>query len=279
LNEAMVKKAWQFAWPVSIAVACSWLHFQGYRFVLADAVGLEALGFFVAGYGIAASLFAALEQILTTWFMPRFYRQVNQETQAVSASAWARYASSVLPLSVLALAALVGMSDVLVQWMLGPAFQNTQQYVRWGALAEWTRVVAGIYVLVAHQHMRTRDLVIPHFLGAVVAFVFISVVAPSGHLEMVPIGLTAGNVLVIGILRCTQGDSARLRLCAVRLLVLSAALSLLVLGLDAVLQWAGGSWWTLQSMWRAIVLCLIWLGAGLYMLRRVLISVQVEEPA
>lgn len=278
LNKAMVKKAWQFAWPVSIAVACSWLHFQGYRIVLANAVGLEELGFFVAGYGIAASLFAALEQILTTWFMPRFYHQVNQDAQEVSASAWACYASSVMPLSVLALAALVGMSDVLVQWMLGPAFQNTQQYVRWGALAEWTRVVAGIYALVAHQHMRTRALVIPHFLGAVVAFAIITWTTSSSGLNMVPVGLTVGNVLVIGVLRWRQGDLARLRSGAVRLLVLAAALSVLVLGLDASLRWMGNSWWMLQSMQRAIVLCLIWLGAGMYMLQRVMNNVQAGDP-
>lgn len=270
LNVSMFKTAWRFAWPVSIAVACSWLHFQGYRFLLVDAVGLEELGFFVAGYGIAASLFAALEQILTTWFMPRFYRQLNQNSQNVGESAWARYAGSVLPLSVLALAALLSMSEELVQWMLGPAFQNTQQYVRWGALAEWTRVVAGIYALVVHQHMRTHYLIIPHLIGAVVAFTIIGVFASSGRMDMVPVGLTAGNLLLIGILRWSQGGLARLEVSGVRLVVLALVSALLVSLLDFVLRRGGFIWWTSPSLIRMTVLSLIWFVVGLWLLRWIL---------
>lgn len=268
-NDAMVKTAWKFAWPVSIAVTCSWLHFQGYRFVLVNSVGLKELGYFFAGYGVAGSLFAALEQILTTWFTPRFFRQMNQTSGEVSDSAWRTYAGSVLPISLLALVALVSMSDLIVRVMLGPAFQNAQIFVRWGALAEWTRVVAGVYALIAHQRMYTRDLILPHFIGALSSFLIISLLVNSGKLTLVPLGLTIGNVLVIFILRWIQGDAARLGAKVTKLIILSAMLSLFVTGFDGLLFWTGCSWWLEQTAVRVSTLFIMWLATGVYLLWRV----------
>ena len=67
-----------FAWPVAISVGFNWLQTQGYRFLMADTLGLVDLGLFVVGYGISAGLIAAFESVLTTYFQPKFYKNVSR---------------------------------------------------------------------------------------------------------------------------------------------------------------------------------------------------------
>ena len=91
------KLLFAFAWPVAISVGLNWVQTQGYRFLIVDSLGLEALGLFVAGYGISAGLLAAFESVLTTYFQPRLYKRVNNNNIAEQTLAWNKYAAAILP--------------------------------------------------------------------------------------------------------------------------------------------------------------------------------------
>jgi O-antigen/teichoic acid export membrane protein len=70
-----------FAWPIAICVGFNWLQTQGYRFFVGDSVGLVALGLFVAGYGISVGVIAAFESVMTTFFLPYFYKTISNNNQ------------------------------------------------------------------------------------------------------------------------------------------------------------------------------------------------------
>jgi O-antigen/teichoic acid export membrane protein len=157
-----------FAWPVAISVGFNWLQTQGYRFFVADSLGLTALGLFVAGYGISAGLMAAFESVLTTYFQPRFYQALSSNDQAEQSSAWSKYAGAILPSLILVIFMMVGLSPELTRFMVGPAYQSASQYVVWGVLAEGARVAAGVFSMSAHALMRTNLLLLPNMIGAAV---------------------------------------------------------------------------------------------------------------
>lgn len=176
---AHLKLLFHFAWPVAISVGFNWLQTQGYRFLVADSLGLAALGLFVAGYGISAGLMAAFESVLTTYFQPKFYKRVSNNDRAEQSLAWNKYAGAILPSLMLVTFLLAGLAPELTRFMVGPAYQSASQFVVWGVLAEGARVLAGVYSMSAHAKMKTRLLLMPNLLGAGICIALIWVLAPA----------------------------------------------------------------------------------------------------
>lgn len=178
-SRAHLELLFHFAWPVAISVGFNWLQTQGYRFFVADSLGLAALGLFVAGYGISAGLMAAFESVLTTYFQPQFYKRVSNNNMADQSLAWNKYAGAILPSLILVTFLLVALAPELTRFMVGPAYQSASQFVVWGVLAEGARVVAGVYSMSAHAKMKTRLLLLPNLLGAVICIALIWALAPK----------------------------------------------------------------------------------------------------
>jgi O-antigen/teichoic acid export membrane protein len=178
-SRAHLMLLFHFGWPVAISVGFNWLQTQGYRFFVADSLGLVALGLFVAGYGISAGLMAAFESVLTTYFQPKFYKRVSNNDRAEQSLAWNRYAGAILPSLMLVSFLLAGLAPELTYFMVGSDYQSASQFVIWGVLAEGARVLAGVYSMSAHAKMKTRLLLLPNFLGAVICIALIWVLAPA----------------------------------------------------------------------------------------------------
>lgn len=168
-----------FAWPVAIAAGLGWVQGQGYRYLMEGQLGLAQLGLFVAGYGISAGMIAGFESVLTTYFQPRLYRDASVDHPARKAQVWRRYAAAVIPSLLLTVAFIVMLAPELTRLFLGDNFQSAANYVVWGALAEAARALMGIYSLIAHVYMRTRWLIFPNLLGAVLSIILCVLLIPG----------------------------------------------------------------------------------------------------
>lgn len=186
-----------FSWPVAIAAGLGWVQAQGYRYLMVDALGLAQVGLFVAGYGLSAGIIAGFESVLTTYFQPRLYRDASATDPQLQANAWRRYASAVIPSLVLTVGLLIVLAPDLTRLLLGEKFQAAASFVIWGALAEAARVLASVYSLIAHVHMRTRWLIWPNVVGAVISIVACSLLMPMFGAYGVGMGLTAAGALTI----------------------------------------------------------------------------------
>lgn len=196
LDAKRLKSLFAFCWPAAVAVGLNWAQMQGYRFLIASENGLAELGLFTAGYGVAAAILSAMEQVLTTWFQPVFYREANSSNADVHASAWRHYAHIMLPLSLIGLLSLLAAAPDLVALMLGPAFQAALPYVLLGALAEWGRMLVGVFVLIAHLRLKTGLLIAPSALGAGIALFLIFWLLPRHGLYVAPLAVAAGGIAV-----------------------------------------------------------------------------------
>lgn len=198
LSRSHLRLLFDFAWPVAISVGFNWLQTQGYRFFVADSLGLAALGLFVAGYGISAGLMAAFESVLTTYFQPRFYKRVSTSTLEEQSAAWNKYAGAILPSLMLVTFLLISLAPELTRFMVGPAYQSASQFVIWGVLAEGARVLAGVYSMSAHAKMKTRLLLLPNLLGAVICIALITILAPGmgAHGVGLARSLAGGGMLI-----------------------------------------------------------------------------------
>lgn len=169
MQKANILALFGFAWPLAIAAGLGWIQSQGYRYFIEADLGLDQLGLFVAGYGLSAGMIAGFESVLTTYFQPRLYRDANSDNTAERSRAWKQYAVAIVPSLFITVALITLLAPELVRIILGENFQSAAEYVVWGAFAEAARVMVGIYSLNAHVHMKTRSLVIPNLIGALLS--------------------------------------------------------------------------------------------------------------
>jgi hypothetical protein len=197
-----IQRLLNFCWPISIAMGLSWAHMQGYRFILADRFGLEEFGLFAAGYSVAAAFLSAGETILTTWFQPQFYRCVNSKNKFERDAAWSTYAARMIPATLLGSSALIAISSLLPKIMLGPIYHDVGFFILVGCFAELGRMWVGIFVLHAHQHMSTRQLIFPNLVGALAASLGLAgaILIFDASRSAAPIIVAVGCVLIILLL-------------------------------------------------------------------------------
>ena len=226
-----------FAWPVALAAGFGWAQSQGYRFVLDSQLGMEKLGLFAAGYTISAGVIAAFEGVLTTYFQPRLYRDVNKDHPDEQWRAWRRYASSIIPSLILTVVLITMLSQELTLILLGERFQGAAEFVVWGALAEAARVLTGVYSLAAHVHMRTRSLIVPTAVGAALSIFLCMLLIPlygtaGAGIALVLAGFSVVILLNLLIIRRAIGGLPLLALG--KTLLHAAVLVLVILGLRAL---------------------------------------------
>jgi O-antigen/teichoic acid export membrane protein len=198
IQKPHLKALFSFAWPVAIAAGLGWVQGQGYRYLMEGQLGLAQLGLFVAGYGISAGMIAGFESVLTTYFQPRLYRDVSiSQHPDKHAQAWQRYAAAVIPSLVLTVAFIVMLAPELTKLFLGEDFQTAANFVIWGALAEAARVLMGVYSLIAHVYMRTRWLIIPNLVGALLSILLCALLIPGFGAVGVGIGLASSGFAVV----------------------------------------------------------------------------------
>lgn len=236
---AHLKLLFHFAWPVAISVGFNWVQTQGYRFLVADSLGLVALGLFVAGYGISAGLTAAFEAVLTTYFQPKFYKRVSNNDRAEQSLAWNKYAGAILPSLMLVTFLLAGLAPELTRFMVGPAYQSASQYVVWGVLAEGARVLAGVYSMSAHAKMKTRLLLLPNLLGAVTCIALIWVFAPAMGAHGVGLARSLAGIGMVVAMHYMMIVVLEMRL-PYRLLLKGTAMGLVLLLIATAGRWMLG---------------------------------------
>jgi O-antigen/teichoic acid export membrane protein len=200
INRKHLNRLFKFAWPVSIAAGLAWTQLQGYRYLIDVELGLTELGLFVAGYGISAGLIAAFESVLTTFFQPRLYRDVSTADVSQQAKAWQSYASVVIPSLILTTGLSIMLAPELAQILLGKDFQSSANFIVWGAFSESTRVLIGVYSLIAHIHMRTDWLIVPNLIGGILSITLITVLIPIMGLAGAGLGLVISGAIVVALM-------------------------------------------------------------------------------
>ncbi len=261
----------RFAWPVSIAVGLGWMQSQSYRFFMNDAAGLAQLGLFVAGYSISAGIIAAFESVLTTYFQPQFYKGINTSNSAGRTAAWNSYASAIIPTLIVTVLFIAGLAHELAQLLLGPAFQAAAVFVLWGALAEATRVIAGIYTLSAHAQMQTRSLLLPNALGAMASLLLAWFLIPLLSGVGAGITLTTSGTILVAVLSWQAHQRMAIRF-PIRRSVFGALAGVAIMSLAGILQYV----FQPMSGLSAVILTLVVSGITYVVVQYYLISPLLE---
>lgn len=188
----------RFAWPISIAVGLGWAQNQSYRFMMESSLGLHSLGLFAAGYGISAGIISAFESIFTAYLQPIFYRRISNENPVEQAKAWNEYSETIIPSLLLVGFFILATTTELTSVMLGPEYSPSSKFIIWGVFAEIARVATGIYGMIAHARMKTKLLLGPSFVGAILSIALIFWLMPIYGSNGVGAGLMLSSTIALG---------------------------------------------------------------------------------
>ena len=89
------------------------------------------------------------------------------------------------------------LTPELTRMFLGENFQSAADYVIWGVLAEAARVLIGIYSLIAHVYMRTRWLILPGAIGALLSIALCMLLIPRLGAEGAGVALAISGFAVV----------------------------------------------------------------------------------
>lgn len=196
LNTFCYKSLAKFSVPIAFGVIAIWIQFQGYRIYLVDEVGLERLGFFFAGYSIAAWIMGAIEQIVMTAYQPDLYRDSHSSDIARVRMAWSKYSDRCVPYYLIGFASIVFLSDELVTILLSESYQSVGIYVVIGAFAEFARIWLLHINLLFHLEINTEQMLKPMLVGAFSTIVFTLLLAPLIGIEIAPVISTIITILI-----------------------------------------------------------------------------------
>jgi O-antigen/teichoic acid export membrane protein len=260
-----------FCAPVAVAAVLSWSQAQGYRYVLAQTFGVAELGLFAAGYGLAASLMAALETILTTWFQPRFYRQSHASEPEVRRQAWIQYAQIILSATLLGAIGLAFVAQEVTPLFLGEQFHNVSYFVVVGAFSEWVRIQVGTFGLIEHLKMTTIKLMLPSCVGMVSTYVGMFVLFPVLGIVAAPLASILGGGLSILVV-CLGNRSVNYSMRFSAKAFVPVFFATLIIGLSCVFIkpfFVGLVAWLAGFLWLALVSVVLGV-SGIWLLKRVL---------
>jgi O-antigen/teichoic acid export membrane protein len=248
---------WTFAMPVAVSTLFIWLQTYGHRLVLEHSVSMVQLGLFAAGYGLAVQAMLAVELVLNTWFLPRFYQGADTPAQG-RRTAWLQYAKSMWFPSVVGMAVVYSAAQPIGHALLAPQYHSAVQYVQMGVVVEWLRIQVGVLGLYFHQYKRTKALVLPIGVGAVLALGLIAWRVPIDGLDITLPCLALGAVcMAMGLLlRITPGHRPNLWQCLVAMVWLSVVF-VAMWGLVLRPPWA---------LWPLLQWFAVWLVLGLWSL-------------
>ncbi|MFC1952558.1 hypothetical protein ACFLWR_00305 [Chloroflexota bacterium] len=187
----------QFAWPLSIVAGLSWVQTQSYRFVLSHFGGLEVLGLFAVGYGLATAIMAAFQQVFNIYYGPIFYKAISSQNSEQRRVSWNKMAAYLFPGAIIMTSFIIACAPYLTRLLVTTEFLDSAQFLLWGALTQLAFVVGSNMQLIAHAEMKTTWLIPSGITGAIVALTCILVLVQWDPQLGTGIGLTAAGFTVV----------------------------------------------------------------------------------
>jgi O-antigen/teichoic acid export membrane protein len=165
-----LKKAYQFAAPLAVSIALTWVYFNGYKFLLQNEVNPDKFGYIMAGVGISVSIISASETFFSVLYSPEFYRNLSSSNVSIRQFAWAEYSEKYLMSLFYILAGLTILSTEIGKIFFSSDFQSASQYIIFGTVLEFARIIYQCAALNSNVNEKTSRLLFPNLASMFVVF-------------------------------------------------------------------------------------------------------------
>lgn len=186
-----------FVWPQAIIYTLYWIQSQSYRFVLTSVADIATVGLFAAGYMMCSVPMQTFETLFNEFYSPTLFRALKGHDAEGMTQAWNAYAAAYIPAVMLFGAFLAGNAAFMVKLLLGEQFQAVTSILLWPALTETFRAISSVLYQLGLVKLDMSVNVLPVVVGALIAPVFVYLLAPYEPLLGTALALLAAGVAVL----------------------------------------------------------------------------------
>ncbi len=196
LDTSTIKK---FCIPLAGATGFMWLQNTGYRFWAGESWGVAELGIFAIGLGVAAQLSAVVETLAVQFFYPYFARRISDSKSEVeTSSALSDLINVLAPVYAVWAGFNAACASALLEVITDQRYHGAVTFVVFGAMIEFLRCLTNLWSNTARAVQRTKGLILPYALGAVI----VCVGAIAGGIWGMKLSGFAFILVVAGLVTC-----------------------------------------------------------------------------
>jgi len=171
--EIDLRAMFDYAWPFALSIGLYWCMSDGYRFALQVARNLDAVGHFVVAFSLGGTLMVAIDSLVHQIYLPSFYREIAGANEDGYRIAWEEYANKVVGVFIPCAFFIACGGPFLARWILHAEYWGLGVYAACGAFAQLFRGFAGVLSNGIYAYKKTSSLLLPNFVGALSALVFV----------------------------------------------------------------------------------------------------------
>lgn len=185
VKEALpLRRIAQFASTQAIAFALWWLMSQSYRFTLGGLNFIETVGLIAASQMITSQLVQAFAAVMGDFFMPRIMSR-----EGASPASLEKFASAMLPASILFGGVLACIGPLLVQLLLDPKFHQVAYFISVTAVIDTFWAVYNVSYMTCNARLDMRPTIWATLGGALLCLALVPLL--TQYLPPLPATLTA----------------------------------------------------------------------------------------
>jgi O-antigen/teichoic acid export membrane protein len=236
--------------PLALATGLMWLQLSGYRFLVESYWGLAQLGFMVVGLQLTGQISALVESLVMQFFYPMFYRRVSAHEQVHEVElAFSDLLNTLVPIYFVLIGLIIVSAPYLLKLLVASQFQDAIFFVILGAGIELCRVLGNILSNAAQITRKTKSVVLPYAVGAIITFILIALIGYRQK-EMIWVGvaLISGSIAMLLVMLKVMYRQVSFRLDVWRCLLGTLAMLTMIAVVD---------WMPKPDSWVVSIECLI----------------------
>jgi hypothetical protein len=178
-----------------------WMQNTGYRFWVGEKWGVTGLGILAVGLGVAAQLTSIIESLAMQFLYPYFARKISDaKSEEQTALALADMLNVLAPIYAIWAGFNAMCAAALLEILTDARYHVAVPFLIFGAMIEFMRCTTNLWSNTARSVLRTKGLILPYGLGALI--VWLGVIG-SAHFGA---GLTAVStvLLIAGMITCVS---------------------------------------------------------------------------
>ncbi len=196
LDVAQVTRGWwHFAVPALVAAVLYAAQMLGYRFALNSVAGASQVAMFTVGFGVGVAIMNAFDYFATQFLLPHFLAGIESFERERMAVAWNRYATALMPATILVGALAASGGPLLIRLLAAPSFAAAGYLVAWGVAADGLRLLTQGMTLVSQARLEMRHVLLPSVAGVVTSLGGVLLLSRSNPLDGTGLALATGGAV------------------------------------------------------------------------------------
>jgi O-antigen/teichoic acid export membrane protein len=188
-----------YALPLMFSTLFLWIMIHGYKLIIEGILGAEVLAYIGIGFVLAASISGAIETLIYQILHAEFYEKISLTKSGDCA--YQKLVDRALPIFFFTNISLILLSPFIVRILLDQKYHSTLVYLMAGFFIEFLRMFANLLAQYIQVNFRTKLIIIPYIVGAVMNFGLTFYIVHERHYAItLPIVMIISWMLVVLIM-------------------------------------------------------------------------------